>query len=150
MLHLAGKICLENDGRPEHVQQMAGHESPRTAKLDDWTKDEIELSEVERIRQLQNIALTKLRRTLVRREKPALESAQPRTTRFWSILWEILIRPAPGRNFRFFCGGVKVSAIAEGKTLVNTPRIDLTKESGTGSIWFGGVTLAKEHPHEHT
>jgi transposase-like protein len=31
-------------------QQMAGHESPRTTKLYDRTKDEITLSEVERIR----------------------------------------------------------------------------------------------------
>jgi hypothetical protein len=29
---------------------MAGHESPRTMKLYDWTKDKITLSEVERIR----------------------------------------------------------------------------------------------------
>jgi integrase len=43
-------IYLENDGRLEHAQQMAGHESPRTTKLYDWTKDEITLSEVERIR----------------------------------------------------------------------------------------------------
>jgi hypothetical protein len=41
---------LENDGRLEHAQQMAGHESPRTTKLYDRTKDEITLSEVERIR----------------------------------------------------------------------------------------------------
>ena len=41
---------LENDGRLEHTQQMAGHESPRTTKLCDRTKDEITLSEVERIR----------------------------------------------------------------------------------------------------
>jgi hypothetical protein len=34
----------------EHAQQMAGHESPRTTKLYDRTKDEITLSEVERIR----------------------------------------------------------------------------------------------------
>jgi integrase len=40
-------IYLENDGRLEHAQQMAGHESP---KLYDRTKDEITLSEVERIR----------------------------------------------------------------------------------------------------
>jgi hypothetical protein len=40
----------ENDGRLEHAQQMAGHESPRTTKLYDRTKDEITLSEVERIR----------------------------------------------------------------------------------------------------
>jgi len=39
----------QNDGRLEHAQQMAGHESPRTTKLYDRTKDEITLSEVERI-----------------------------------------------------------------------------------------------------
>ena len=33
-------IYLENDGRLEHAQQMAGHESPRTTKLYDRTKDE--------------------------------------------------------------------------------------------------------------
>jgi hypothetical protein len=38
-------IYLENDGRLEHAQQMAGHESPRTTKLYDRTKDEITLSE---------------------------------------------------------------------------------------------------------
>ncbi len=43
-------IYLKNDGRLEHAQQMAGHESPRTTKLYDRTKDEITLSEVERIR----------------------------------------------------------------------------------------------------
>ena len=43
-------IYLENDGRLEHAQQMAGHESPRTTKLYDRTKDELTLSEVERIR----------------------------------------------------------------------------------------------------
>jgi integrase len=43
-------IYLENDGRLEHAQQMAGHEPPRTTKLYDRTKDEITLSEVERIR----------------------------------------------------------------------------------------------------
>jgi hypothetical protein len=43
-------IYLENDGRLEHAQQRAGHESPRTTKLYDRTKDEITLSEVERIR----------------------------------------------------------------------------------------------------
>ena len=36
-------IYLENDGRLEHAQQMAGHESPRTTKLYDRTKDEITL-----------------------------------------------------------------------------------------------------------
>jgi integrase/recombinase XerD len=36
--------------RLEHAQQMAGHESPRTTKLYDRTKDEITLSELERIR----------------------------------------------------------------------------------------------------
>ena len=42
-------IYLENDGRLEHAQQMAGHESPGTTKLYDRTKDEITLSEVKRI-----------------------------------------------------------------------------------------------------
>jgi site-specific recombinase XerD len=42
-------IYLENDGRLEHAQQMAGHESPRTTKLYDRTKDEITLSEVEQL-----------------------------------------------------------------------------------------------------
>jgi integrase len=32
-------IYLENDGRLEHAQQMARHESPRTTKLYDRTKD---------------------------------------------------------------------------------------------------------------
>jgi len=31
-------IYLENDGRLEHAQQRAGHESPRTTKLYDRTK----------------------------------------------------------------------------------------------------------------
>jgi hypothetical protein len=38
-------IYLENDGRLEHAHQMAGHESPRTMKLYDRTKDEITASE---------------------------------------------------------------------------------------------------------
>jgi hypothetical protein len=51
LLGLTGiTIYLENDGRLEHAQQMDGHESPRTIKLYDRTKDEITLSEVERIR----------------------------------------------------------------------------------------------------
>jgi hypothetical protein len=40
---------LENGGRLEHAQQMAAHESPRTTKLYDRTKDEITIGEVERI-----------------------------------------------------------------------------------------------------
>jgi len=43
-------IYLENDERLEHAQQMAVHESPRTTKLYDRTKEEITLTEVERIR----------------------------------------------------------------------------------------------------
>jgi site-specific recombinase XerD len=46
----ASRFTLEIDGRLEHAQQMAGHESPRTTKLYDRTKDEITLTEVERIR----------------------------------------------------------------------------------------------------
>jgi integrase/recombinase XerD len=44
MSHLAGnrhsRVYLENDGRLEHAQQMAGHQSPRTTKLYDRIKDE--------------------------------------------------------------------------------------------------------------
>jgi integrase len=42
-------VYLENGGRLEHAQQMAAHESPRTTKLYDRTKDEITIAEVERI-----------------------------------------------------------------------------------------------------
>jgi hypothetical protein len=52
MSHLASNQhhdYLGNDGQLEHAQQMAGHESPRTTKRYDRTKDEITLSEVERI-----------------------------------------------------------------------------------------------------
>jgi hypothetical protein len=42
-------IYLENDGRLEHAQQMAGHEPPRPSSTI-GQKDEITLSEVERIR----------------------------------------------------------------------------------------------------
>lgn len=41
-------VYLENGGRLEQAQQMAGHESPRTTKLFDRTKDEITIGEVER------------------------------------------------------------------------------------------------------
>jgi integrase len=43
-------VYLENGGRLEQAQQMAGHESPRTTKLYDRTRDEITVGEVERIR----------------------------------------------------------------------------------------------------
>ena len=42
-------VYLENGGRLEHAQRMAAHESPRTTKLYDRTKDEITIGEVERI-----------------------------------------------------------------------------------------------------
>lgn len=41
---------LEKGGTVEKAQSIAGHESPRTTKLYDRTKDEITLDEVERIR----------------------------------------------------------------------------------------------------
>ncbi len=41
---------LENGGTIENAQAIAGHESPRTTKLYDRTKDEITLDEIERIR----------------------------------------------------------------------------------------------------
>ena len=40
---------LQNGGTLEHAQQIAAHQSPRTTKLYDRTKDEISLDEVERI-----------------------------------------------------------------------------------------------------
>jgi integrase len=43
-------VYLENGGRLEQAQQMAGHESPRTTNLYDRTRDEITAGEVERIR----------------------------------------------------------------------------------------------------
>ena len=41
---------LLNGGSLENAQTIAGHESPRTTKLYDRTRDEITLEEVERIR----------------------------------------------------------------------------------------------------
>jgi len=41
---------LQNGGTLEHAQQITAHESPRTSKLYDRTRDEISLDEVERIR----------------------------------------------------------------------------------------------------
>jgi integrase/recombinase XerD len=41
---------LQNGGTLEHAQQIAAHQSPRTTKLDDRTKDEISLDEVEHIK----------------------------------------------------------------------------------------------------
>lgn len=41
---------LDNGGTIENAQAIAGHESPRTTKLYDRTKDEITLDEIERIR----------------------------------------------------------------------------------------------------
>jgi hypothetical protein len=38
------RIYLENDGRLEHARQIAGHASPRTAKPQHRTKDEITAS----------------------------------------------------------------------------------------------------------
>ena len=40
---------LRNGGLLEHAQQIAAHESPRTTKLYDRTRDQITLDEVERI-----------------------------------------------------------------------------------------------------
>ena len=41
---------LANGGALEHTQEMAAHESPRTTKLDDHTKERCTQDEVERIR----------------------------------------------------------------------------------------------------
>ena len=42
-------VYLENGGALEKAQTMANHESPRTTKLYDRTRDQITLDEVERI-----------------------------------------------------------------------------------------------------
>jgi site-specific recombinase XerD len=42
--------CLSNGGALEHAQEMAAHESPRTTKLYDRTKERLTQDEVERIR----------------------------------------------------------------------------------------------------
>ena len=41
---------LEAGGTLEHAQEMAAHESPRTTKLYDRTKERVTQDEVERIR----------------------------------------------------------------------------------------------------
>jgi site-specific recombinase XerD len=41
---------LSNGGALEHAQEMAAHESPRTTKLYDRTKERLTQQEVERIR----------------------------------------------------------------------------------------------------
>jgi hypothetical protein len=41
---------LLNGGTLEHAQQIAAHQSPRTTKLYDWSKDKISLDEIERIK----------------------------------------------------------------------------------------------------
>jgi site-specific recombinase XerD len=41
---------LANGGALEHAQEMAAHESPRTTKLNDRTKERLTQDEVERIR----------------------------------------------------------------------------------------------------
>src|SRR5438477_4132927 len=43
---------LANGGALEHAQEMAAHESPRTTKLYDRTKERLTQDEVERIRLL--------------------------------------------------------------------------------------------------
>jgi hypothetical protein len=42
--------CLANGGALEHAQEMAAHESPRTTKLYDRTKERLTQQEVARIR----------------------------------------------------------------------------------------------------
>jgi integrase len=42
--------CLANGGALDHAQEMAGHESPRTTKLYDRTRERLTQDEVERIK----------------------------------------------------------------------------------------------------
>jgi site-specific recombinase XerD len=44
------KAYLENGGTLEHAQAMAAHESPRTTKFYDRTKERLTLDEIERSR----------------------------------------------------------------------------------------------------
>jgi len=46
----ASPLTLPNGGALEHAQEMAAHESPRTTKLNDRTKERLTQDEVERIR----------------------------------------------------------------------------------------------------
>jgi integrase/recombinase XerD len=60
--HIGSRICchsfratditnfLQNGGSLENAQAIAAHESPRTTKLYDRTRDEISLDEIERVR----------------------------------------------------------------------------------------------------
>jgi len=41
---------LQNGGTLKHTQQITAHQSPRTTKLYDRTKDEMSLDEIERIK----------------------------------------------------------------------------------------------------
>ena len=41
---------LKSGGTLEHAQQIAAHESPRTTKLYDRTRDQVSVEEVERIK----------------------------------------------------------------------------------------------------
>jgi integrase/recombinase XerD len=41
---------LENGGTLEHAQTIANHESPRTTKLCDRTREELSLDEMEKIK----------------------------------------------------------------------------------------------------
>jgi len=45
-----GAPVAANGGALEHAQEMAAHESPRTTKLYDRTKERLTQDEVERIR----------------------------------------------------------------------------------------------------
>jgi hypothetical protein len=42
--------CLENGGSLEHAQSIANHESPRTTKLHDRTRESLSAEEIQRIR----------------------------------------------------------------------------------------------------
>ena len=48
--HKADELSDPNGGALEHAQEMAAHESPRTTKLYDRTKERLTQDEVERIR----------------------------------------------------------------------------------------------------
>ena len=49
-LHEKGGKYFSNDGALNHAQEIAAHDSPRTTKLYDRTKERLTQDEVERIR----------------------------------------------------------------------------------------------------
>jgi integrase/recombinase XerD len=68
--------CLENGGTLEHAQSIANHESPRTTKLYDRTREELSLDEIERV-EIRRIALESWCGCHVYQHHPRLWTCRP-------------------------------------------------------------------------